>query len=144
MKDNAAHRGTGSRNGQRKQPASGVEADDAHPIPTHTTKRTQFGHNHTFSSSSTSIGPSDFRTSHRRSLSSLSRTAVSRRLPSSSRALDPQRRQLNPQSPTRVERAVSQLRMYMDDCLKDVKEQLRTWENNGTPLYPPRWLSTHQ
>ena len=40
------------------------------------TTHTQFDHNHTFSSSSTSIGPSDFRTSHRRSLSSLSRTAA--------------------------------------------------------------------
>src|SRR5208282_4171715 len=141
MQDNTTHRGTGSRNyshrhgGQRKRSSSWIEADDPHPIPT---KRTQFDQNHTFSSSSTSVGPSDFRTPYRRSLSSLSTTAVSRRLPSSSfRPLpgqDQQRRQLNPQNPTKVERVVSRLRIYMDTCLKDVKEQLRTWEKKGTCL----------
>src|SRR5947207_8902734 len=125
MQDNPTHRGTGSRihshrhGGQRKRSLSSIEADDPHPTPTHPTKRTQFDRNHTFSSSSTSVGPSDF---YRRSLSSLSTTAVSRPLRSSSfRPLpgqDPQRRQLNPQNPTKIERAVSRLRIYMNTCLK--------------------------
>ena len=135
--DNAARRGTGSRNrGQRKRALSFVEADHPPTVAARTTRRTQDDHTKTFSSSSTSLLASHSRTTHHRSLSSLSRTAVpSRRPSSSSRHLsspDRPRRQPNPQNPTKVERAVSQLRIYMDTCLNDVKEQLRTWEKNGT------------
>ena len=90
-------------------------------------------HRRSFSSLSRTAVP-------RRSFSSLSRTTVPRRLPA--RSYGPpvsyherQRRQPYSQGPTLIEKAVSQLRMYMENRLKALKEQLCTWETNGRSYF---------
>lgn len=136
MNDKTARHVPGSRNrrhhyaSQRNQSVSENDEagiNDTAPLPTRVAKLPRLDSDTT----------SPVRNPHRRSFSAFSSTAVPHRLSGHSSRLSisnhpQQRHQPNPQSPTIVERAISQVQRYMDSRLDDMKEQLRIWETNGT------------
>ena len=144
MPDKPAHRDLGNDNHhinhRWKRPLSSDETGQEDDDAPRSAKRTALHNGSTRPassiSSSISVGPSDFRKPchfYSQPPSPLSRTHPPRRRQTaySSRPSISHQDNQQRQGPTIVERAVSQLRMYMDNRLNDVKEQLCAWEANG-------------